>query len=903
MISPAQSRAESLLSAQKRLLEAIANRVSLFEVLDDLCRTIDANVSGVISSVALMDPDGKRLWLGAGPQFPTKLKQVAFPWPIGPGRGACGTAAFLKQRVIISDITIDPRWPDDCRELPVSHGLRAAWSEPLISEDGAVLGTFAMYYGEPRVPDTSDLEMIEAAGHIAGIAIQMERSQAALRESEEWLRLAIQAGKMYAYEWDATADVLIRSPEYVNVLPATEPRTLTHQQAMEKIHPDDRPKFVAAVARHSRENPTVEVTYRMLFPGKSPIWVKSSGRAFFDEEGRMLRIVGIVADITDQKLAEEALRTSEERLRLAQKVAGVGTFEWDIRTGVNTWTEEMESMYGLPPGVFERTRTAFENLVHPDDRAEVTKLVDKTLKTGHPTAGEWRVIWPDGSVHWIAGRWQALMGDSGEPSRVVGVNIDVTERKRAEDAVRESEMRYRRIVETTNEGVWLLDSNFYTSYVNQQMAEMLGYEPKEMIGRSVLDFYFPEDVERKKEVLSQRRQGLREQIEERLRRKDGSELWVRIAATPVFRDDGEFDGSFAMESDITQRKRAEETLRQSEEKFRSVFRDAGVGMIIVSPEGRFLAANRTFCESLGYTEEELREKTVESLTFHEDWPAFSRKLREALTEGRGFQNFEKRCLHKSGRIVYTDSSTSLIRDAEGAPQCFVGEVLDITKRKQAEEALSDMTRKLVEAQELERARIARELHDDINQRLAVLAIEVDRLRGRNDLPREVQGNLLELQKLTGDISSRVYALSHEMHSSTLDALGLARGMKAWCKEFGARQGMEINFKSNGLPKLSQDISLCLFRVVQEALQNATKHSSAKGIEVQLAENAGEIHVVVSDSGKGFDIEAARRNGGLGLTSMQERVRLIGGTLEIDSKPPAGTTIRVCVPFKVNRVQE
>jgi GAF domain-containing protein len=114
------------------MLEAIANRVSLFEVLDDLCRTIDANASGVISSVALMDPDGKRLWLGAGPQFPTKLKQVAFPWPIGPGRGACGTAAFLKQRVIISDITIDPRWPDDCRELPVSHGLRAAWSEPLV---------------------------------------------------------------------------------------------------------------------------------------------------------------------------------------------------------------------------------------------------------------------------------------------------------------------------------------------------------------------------------------------------------------------------------------------------------------------------------------------------------------------------------------------------------------------------------------------------------------------------------------------------------------------------------------------------------------------------------------------------------------------------------------------------
>jgi signal transduction histidine kinase len=143
----------------------------------------------------------------------------------------------------------------------------------------------------------------------------------------------------------------------------------------------------------------------------------------------------------------------------------------------------------------------------------------------------------------------------------------------------------------------------------------------------------------------------------------------------------------------------------------------------------------------------------------------------------------------------------LIRDAAGVPQYFVGEVLDITKRKQAEAALSDMTRKLVEAQELERARIARELHDGINQRLAVLAIEVDRLRERDDLPREVQGNLLELQNLTGDISSRVYALSHELHSSTLDALGLARGMKGWCKEFGAGQGMEYISQRSGSRKL------------------------------------------------------------------------------------------------------
>jgi signal transduction histidine kinase len=124
---------------------------------------------------------------------------------------------------------------------------------------------------------------------------------------------------MYAFEWDVATDVMVRSSEYVNVLGAGEPRTLAHQQAMEKVHPDDREKLVAAVDRHSPENPMVDVTYRVLLPGKSPIWVKSSGRAFFDGEGRMLRVIDMVADVTDQKLAEEALANASRKLIEAQE--------------------------------------------------------------------------------------------------------------------------------------------------------------------------------------------------------------------------------------------------------------------------------------------------------------------------------------------------------------------------------------------------------------------------------------------------------------------------------------------------------------------------------------------------------------------------------------------------------
>ncbi|MGA8491758.1 MAG: PAS domain S-box protein [Terriglobales bacterium] len=620
--------------------------------------------------------------------------------------------------------------------------------------------------------------IVRTIGMVADIT-ERKRIEETMRESEERFRLAAQAGKMYAFEWDVTTDVLLRSSEYVNVLGATEPRTLTHQQVMDKIHPDDRPKLAAAVARHSPENPMVDVTYRVLLPGKSPVWVKSSGRAFFDGKGRMLRVIGMVSDITDQKLAEEALRASEERLRLAQQVARIGTFERNTRTGVNTWTPEMESMYGLPPGGFGQTRTAFENLVHPDDRAGVINLVDRALKTGRPTKGEWRVIWPDGSVHWIAGRWQVLMDESGEPSRVVGVNIDITERKQAE-----------------------------------------------------------------------------------------------------------------------------ETLRESEEKFRSVFRDAGVGMVIVSPEGRFLAANKAFGDTLGYTEQELQEKTVESVTLSEDWPAFSKKLREALTEGRGFQWFEKRCLHKSGRIVYTASSASLIRSRNGEPQYFVGEVLDVTMRKEAEQALADMARKLIAAQEQERTRIARELHDDINQRLAMLGIELAQAEQNHpDLPPDMLKCMHNLQEQTTQISADLQSLSHDLHSSQLEYLGVIAGMKSWCKEFGERQGMQIDCRHDVRSTLPPDTGLCLFRVLQEALHNAAKHSGVKRINVELTEGSGGIHLVIRDLGKGFDLEAARKGRGLGLTSMQERVRLVNGTITIQSKPMGGTTIHVRIPVKSEHVSQ
>lgn len=449
------------------------------------------------------------------------------------------------------------------------------------------------------------------------------------------------AGKMYTFEWDVLTDKVVRSSDHVEVFGVKESLHLTHQDFMDKVHPDDRPRLNAAIAGLTMENPTCNVSYRVQVSDGAVVWIRSNGHAFFDQHGRMLRLVGMVADVTEQKLAEEALRSSEERLRLAQQVARIGSFERNVRTGVNTWTTEMESLYGLPPGGFGQSRTAFENLIHPDDRKEVMKLVDAALRTGEPTEGEWRVVWPDGSMHWIAGRWQVLMDESGKPSRVVGVNIDISDRKRAE------------------------------------------------------------------------------------------------------------------------------------------------------------------------------------------------------------------------------------------------------------EALSGMTRKLVEAQEQERARIARELHDDISQRLALLAVALEQLRHR---PSQVQTRLEELRKQTSEISTDVQTLSHDLHSSQLEYLGVVAGMKSWCREFAKRRTIQVDYGHDVQSSVPPEIGLSLFRVLQEALQNAAKHSGVKRFEVQLHEESDEIHLTVIDLGRGFDVEAVKQGKGLGLTSMRERVRLINGTIAIDSNPMGGTTIHVRVPL-------
>jgi signal transduction histidine kinase len=228
--------------------------------------------------------------------------------------------------------------------------------------------------------------------------------------------------------------------------------------------------------------------------------------------------------------------------------------------------------------------------------------------------------------------------------------------------------------------------------------------------------------------------------------------------------------------------------------------------------------------------------------------------------------------------------------------------LEIAQRKLAEEALSRANRRLIEAHEEERTRIARELHDDINQRVALLALHLDQMR--QDLPTsaaDVKQGIGEVNKQIRELGNDIQALSHRLHSSKLEYLGLKAAAASLCKELSDRHGLVIDFESNGILKeLPQEISLCLFRVLQEALQNAMKHSGARHFRVSLIGNLNEFHLTVRDSGIGFDVGEAMRGHGLGLISMKERLELVGGKLSIESQPQLGTTIHARVALSLGK---
>jgi PAS domain S-box-containing protein len=434
--APTPSQAESLLAAEKRTLEMMANGASLPEVLNDLCTAIDAHAPPATSMVCLMDTKGQQLLPSAAPRVPAAFTAAITPWPIGPNRGSCGTAAFTKERVIIPDISKDPRWPDEARDLALINGFCAAWSEPLISKDGEVLGTFCVSYAEPRIPNSRDLELIEAAGHIALIAIEVERSHRALKKalveitnSENRLRTIIDT--IPALAWSARPD---GSAEFFNQR-WLDYAGLSAKEASDwgwtvAVHPEDRGGLVD-YWRHllaSGEAGEIEARLRR-FDGEYR-WFLFRASPLRNDLGEIEKWYGTNTDLEERKRAEEALRSNEQSLRLI--VDSIPGFVFTLSAAGEVALLNRQALEYFGKTTEEWKNSPNFDAVHPDDLPRVTDAWRRWLETGQPHDLELRQRRADGVYRWFQSRAVPARDAEG---RVTGWYIlltDIDDRKRAE---------------------------------------------------------------------------------------------------------------------------------------------------------------------------------------------------------------------------------------------------------------------------------------------------------------------------------------------------------------------------------------------------------------------------------------------------------------------------------------
>ena len=346
------------------------------------------------------------------------------------------------------------------------------------------------------------------------------------------------------------------------------------------------------------------------------------------------------------------------------------------------------------------------------------------------------------------------------------------------------------------------------------------------------------------------------------------------------------------------RRKTEAELIRSEEKFSKSFRQSPLAISIASTkDGRYLDINETFEEQTGWCRDEVIGRSPSDINLWVDPHQRSLFIKLLLAEGN-VRDLEVRIRRKDGQIRTALGSAELIE--VNGKQCALSVLADITERKLAEEALASLSGRLIEAQDEECKRIAREIHDDYSQRIAMVAMDLEQLAENvGDSSGETSQQFRELFDCISELGADLHSLSHRLHSSTLESLGLLAGVEAFCKEFAEQQGMQVDFVHGNIPRgVPGDAALCMFRIAQEALRNIKKHSGANQAKVRLEQQDGRLHLSVSDCGRGFDSNKPPVEHGIGIHSMEERLRFLGGKLEIRSRPMEGTRIDAWLPLKM-----
>jgi PAS domain S-box-containing protein len=530
----------------------------------------------------------------------------------------------------------------------------------------------------------------------------------------------------------------------------------------------------------------------------------------------------------------------------------------------------------------------------PEDAAKDWALFEQ-LRAGsrHRYQIEKRFLRRDGSLVW--GRL-TVSRMKGASSLVVAMVEDITEKRTSQEELLRARDDLELVTNQMAAAVTRCSRDFRYLWANQRYADWLQHPLNEIVGRPILDVVGKDAFESLQGYFERVLTGEKVDYEEEVNFNGIGQRWISAAYTPTWDGDPSADGWIAVVLDVTERKRAEAALARHV----AIVDSSEDAIICKNLDGVVQSWNAGAERIFGFTEAEAVGQPITFL-IPPELRDEEKKILEMLRAGGRIDHYQTIRLTKAGKRLDMSLSLSPIKDSTGRVIGFSKIARDITERKLAQAGLANVSRKLIEAQEQERTRIGRELHDDIGQRLSLLAIQLQQLNENSLILPEVRSSMGELQKQASEIAADIQSLSHELHSAKLQYLGIAGAMRGFCREFGEQQKVKIDFQTRDLPTpLSADISLCLYRVLQEALHNSAKHSGVRHFEVQLWGTSDQIHLTVRDSGAGFDREAAKTSRGLGLVSMEERVKLLNGTLLIESQPKSGTAIHARIPFTSSR---
>ena len=553
-------------AGHERVLGMIATGAPVRSTLAALLEMVELESPDLITSIHLVDATGRRLMHGAAPSLAEDFIRASDGIPVGPHSGPCGAAAWRREAVEVVEIATDPVC-EALRPIALAHGLRACWAVPVLGASGRLLGALSVFYRSARAPEQRHRDWITFAARTAAIAIERALNLEQLHHDKALLEATQERAHLGVWELNLDTQETLWSRELYRLLgrnPAIGPAGL--EEFLEYVHPDDREAVVGAFEHLAHDVRPAKIDFRSN-PDRGPTrcFAATIHLAPSVDSGRPVATVTVM-DVTESRRSEQALRESEERLRLALRAANQGIFDWDLVRGVAQVSPEYVHLLEFDPAEFSETTARWLASIHPDDAERVSSLHEQCLRgklSGF--AADYRIKTGFGEWKWVHANAQVVARDSeGRAMRMLGILTDISERKRIDLALRRSEERYRQLIEQARDAIITLDPEGRIESLSAAFETFTGATRAPWIGRPLLDLVDEHDRDRVRRPLDEaRRGGVPSPFDIHLLSASGARVPVELTLTSRV-EAGQVSGIIAVGRDLTERRQLEQQLRHSQ---------------------------------------------------------------------------------------------------------------------------------------------------------------------------------------------------------------------------------------------------------------------------------------------------------------------------------------------------